>query len=616
MMLTKDELLPRLGVFKKLIDVLPEFICLKNREGHWIEANEFALQVCGVDRCTYKGKALDEQNSWCNAGMIERSKETDKKAWETGHPIKIQEEVQQKDGSYIYLELIKQATFDEEGNPLFLFVTGRDITQHKEKEEELSVALELLESVLEGTTDAILIVDTKENLIKVNHAFENMFGWEEHDLLSDEIDSHIIIPDEFKAESKSIMGLLAEGSTVPSFETQRVRRDGLRIDVSISFSAIRNMQGRVIGFCLIYRDISAQKKAERALRESEAKYRVIAEHSKDLIAVANPNGELIYSSPSHEAILGFSSNLDEINRILFSRIHPDDWEFLRAAFAKAKMKKKPFTFECRLMHQNGDWLVMETNAVPVLNEWNEIESFVTIARDITATKETEELIRKSEKLSVLGELAAGVAHEIRNPLTSLIGFAQLLKETDEEMKTKYVAIMLTELKRINDIVGELMLVAKPQAVHFEYSSLEDMLQSVIRLLDTQAIIKNIQIQLKVDKDIPSIYCVENQLKQLFINLLKNSIEAMGQGGIITLAVIKKKGSVVIKIEDQGSGIPKNRLGKLGEPFYTTKEKGTGLGLMVCYKIVKEHYGNISFESEKNKGTTVQVKLPIYPFSVV
>ncbi|MDM5197819.1 PAS domain S-box protein [Fictibacillus enclensis] len=616
MILTGNELLPKLGVFKKLIDVLPEFICLKNEEGEWLEANEFALQVCGVDRSSYKGLRAEELSCFLTPDTIRRCHETDQKAWETGRPIKIQEEVLQKDGSYIILELIKQATFDDEGNPLYLFVTGRDITQHKEKEEELSVALELLESVLEGTTDAILIVDTKENPIKVNHSFEKLFGWKEDDLISGRVDTDVIIPSEYKPESKSIMRLLAEGSTVPSFETQRVCKEGTKIDVSISFSAIRNMQGQVIGFCLIYRDITPQKKAERALRESEAKYRVIAEHSKDLIAVADPSGKLLYCSPSHEGFLGLTNGLDELNEVLFSRIHQDDWEFLRATFAKARSQKKPFTFEFRLKISSGDWVVMETNAVPVLNEWDEIESFVTIARDITATKETEELIRKSEKLSVLGELAAGVAHEIRNPLTSLIGFAQLLKESDEEMKDKYIGIMLTELKRINDIVGELMLVAKPQAVHFENSSLKDMLESVVRLLDTQAIIKNVQIQLNTFGDIPPVYCVENQLKQLFINLLKNSIESMDKGGLIRLTLIKAKGNVMVEIEDQGSGIPKDRLEKLGEPFYTTKEKGTGLGLMVCYKIVKEHFGQIQFESEEGKGTKVQVKLPIYPLSVV
>lgn len=615
-MITKNELLPRLGVFKKLIDVLPEFVCLKNSEGQWVEANEFALHVCGIDRCSYKGKRVDELDSVLPQDTIQRAKETDKKAWETGRPIKIQEEFELRDGSYIFLELIKQATYDNEGNPLYLFVTGRDITPHKEKEEELSVALELLESVLEGTTDAILIVDTKQKMIKINHSFEKMFGWREHEVATHEQNSHVIIPDEYKAESKSIMGLLAEGSAVPSFESQRVRKDGTKLDVSISFSSIKNMQGKIIGFCLIYRDISDQKKVERALRESEAKYRVIAEHSKDLIAVASPDGRLLYSSPSHEAVLGLTNGLEELNQVLFSRIHADDWEFLRATFSKARIRKKPFTFEFRLRHCNGDWIVMETNAVPVLNEWGEIESFVTIARDITATKETEELIRKSEKLSVLGELAAGVAHEIRNPLTSLMGFAQLLRETSEDSKDKYVGIMLTELKRINDIVGELMLVAKPQAVHFEYSSLRDMLQSVIRLLDTQAIMKNIQIQFTFDDAVPNVYCVENQLKQLFINLLKNSIEAMDDGGIITISVQKKKANVLVTLIDQGSGIPEDRLEKLGEPFYTTKEKGTGLGLMVCYKIVKEHYGQISFQSKEDIGTTVQVKLPIYPFSIV
>ncbi|EIT85758.1 sporulation kinase [Fictibacillus macauensis ZFHKF-1] len=613
MVLMEEEVFPWLRSLKQFIDTLPEFICIVSRDGKWIEANDFALKTCGIDQQAYKGKTLHELPSYFSNWTTDQLIKSDQQAWETGKCVKIEQAIKQSDGTYIYLELNKQPIFTTEKEPLFLFVTGRDITQHKEKEEELSVALELLESVLEGTTDAILILDTNEQMIKVNHSFERMFGWEEGSLIHDEeMDTSIIIPEEFIAESKSIINLLREGSTVPSFETQRLRKNRTRIDVSISFSAIRNLQDDVIGFCLIYRDISERKKVERALRESEAKYRVIAEHSKDLISVSDTKGGLLYCSPSHQAVFGLA-DYKEINAVLFSRIHRDDFEFLRACFSKANIKKKPFTFEYRLLHHKGNWVVMETNAVPVMNEWDEIESFVTISRDITATKETEEIIRKSEKLTVLGELAAGVAHEIRNPLTSLIGFAQLLKEGNAPMNERYTDIMLNELKRINEIVGELMLVAKPQAVHFEYSSITDMLESVVRLLNTQAIIKNIQIHLSLEEETPLLYCVENQLKQLFINLLKNALEAMDHGGNIVLSLTKKKGNIIVTVKDEGVGIPNDRLDKLGEPFYTTKEKGTGLGLMVCCKIVKEHNGHIHFESIEGKGTTVTVTLPIYPF---
>jgi two-component system, sporulation sensor kinase A len=173
--------------------------------------------------------------------------------------------------------------------------------------------------------------------------------------------------------------------------------------------------------------------------------------------------------------------------------------------------------------------------------------------------------------------------------------------------------MESELNRINDIVGELMLVAKPQAVSFEHTNIQELIYSVVRLLETQAIMRNIQIWVNISDHIPLVYGVENQLKQLFINLLKNAIESMDKDGEIHIKISARNDSVVIDLKDQGCGIPAERLKTLGEPFYTTKEKGTGLGLMVCFKIIEEHRGAIQFSSVENEGTRVEIELPTAPF---
>jgi two-component system, sporulation sensor kinase A len=603
---SQDDLLA-VTTFKEMIDVLPEFVCIKYPDGTWAEANRFALNIYGIYDNDYKGKSLEEMENRLSSEVVERCNLSDQKAWETKKPTKTAEKIKMKNGRVIMLELIKQPTFTKDGKPQMLVVTGRDITPHKQKEEELSVALDLLESVLKGTTDAILILNTRQEVIKVNDAFEQMFGWEEEDFSEENDTIPVITPAHLQDESIEIINLLKQGQSVPLHETQRIHKDGTVFDVSASFSNICDMEGKIMGFVIVYRDITSQKKVERALRESEAKYRLIAEHSTDLITVIDPSGRIQYVSPSHFTVLGYEEG--EIKGAILDLVHPDDMEGLSDQFMKALVKKIPFQTEFRLRHKNGDWILLEARGVPVMTKEGHVESLVTFARDVTKAKQTEELMLKSEKLSVLGELAAGVAHEIRNPLTSLKGFTKLLSDADDVIRLEYLRIMESELNRINDIVGELMLVAKPQAVSFEPTNIRDLIFSVVRLLETQAIMRNIQIWVNIADDIPPVYGVENQLKQLFINLLKNAIESMDSDGEIHIKIGAKNERVTIELKDQGCGIPADRLKTLGEPFYTTKEKGTGLGLMVCFKIIDEHGGAIHFSSVEGQGTRVEIELP-------
>ena len=202
-----------------------------------------------------------------------------------------------------------------------------------------------------------------------------------------------------------------------------------------------------------------------------------------------------------------------------------------------------------------------------------MQGVIVIVEDITEFKETEEFLRRSEKLTAVGELAAGVAHEIRNPLTSLKGFGNLLYSTSEDEKSKeFLQIMLSEIDRINFIVSEFMLLARPHEKEFAESDLISLLRHVVFLLKTQAILKNIVIRTQYEFEQFQIMCEENQMKQVFVNVLKNAIEAMDAGGIFTLKVTKNEANeAVVSITDQGIGIPEHQLSRIGEPFYTLKK---------------------------------------------
>jgi PAS domain S-box-containing protein len=234
-----------------------------------------------------------------------------------------------------------------------------------------------------------------------------------------------------------------------------------------------------------------------------------------------------------------------------------------------------------------------------------------IIKDISEFMEREKKLQHSEQLSVLGELAAGIAHEIRNPLTSLKGFLQL-SSSSEQNRGIYNDIMLSEINRINLIVGELLLLSKPKEMIYTSSHLLTLIRTVVTIVNTQAILYNIEINIESDPEVKDlkISCEENKLKQVFINLLKNGIEAMQKEGKMYIKVSKIKDRVHLTFIDEGQGISEEELEQLGKRFYSTKENGTGLGLMISFNIIENHKGKMNISSEVGKGTAIEISLPI------
>ncbi|WP_226645589.1 ATP-binding protein [Mesobacillus subterraneus] len=237
--------------------------------------------------------------------------------------------------------------------------------------------------------------------------------------------------------------------------------------------------------------------------------------------------------------------------------------------------------------------------------WILLNRFQSYVKAITLIFED---LRQKEKLAVIGQMATAIAHEIKNPLSSLKGFTQLQQEKDKGDE-QYYPIMLNEIDRINAIVNDLLILGKPNTGVKTPKKLIDIIQYVISVIDPHAHRKEIQIKYQVD-DSTVLLCDENQMKQVFINLIKNAMEAMPNGGTVSVQS-KIDGSLAsISVTDEGCGIPPEILAKLGEPFYTTKQNGNGLGLMVTKKIIEEHEGTFNIESQLEKGTCVTVRLPI------
>lgn len=276
---------------------------------------------------------------------------------------------------------------------------------------------------------------------------------------------------------------------------------------------------------------------------------------------------------------------------------------------KLAAEKQPWSGEIHYQDKKGRDRWEQFSLVPVEDRMGNVQQILQISEDITNEKQSEKMLIKSEMLSAVGQLAAGIAHEIRNPLTSLRGFLQLMIQTKTYEK-EYAEVMMSEFIRLESIINEFLVLAKTKSATFDQVQVNTLLNDVCMILESQAVLNNVRIEKELSEELPEILAVSNELKQVFLNILKNAIEAMEHAeGAISIRSYREKDSVFITFEDQGKGISKEALEKLGEPFYTTKEKGTGLGLMVTFKIIENHGGSIHFESEEGKGTKVTLKLP-------
>ncbi|NBD26244.1 ATP-binding protein [Paenibacillus glycinis] len=347
--------------------------------------------------------------------------------------------------------------------------------------------------------------------------------------------------------------------------------------------------------------------ADRGLHPDATSYQRLIKYLPEPIFVHD--GEtVIFSNQAGLRILGLTE-AELLSKPFLHYLHPDVRETAKERLMQVFETDEPNDFaESKLVGASGEVIDVEVSSTRIRDYPGKGTVVQSVFRDIRDRKKDEEAMIQSEKLSVVGQMAAGIAHEIRNPLTSLIGFSKFLK-TRIDSYHDYFDIMLVELDRINSIVQEFMALAKPQANQFRKHDLIKTIQSVLTLLETQAIMNNVQLTAYYDADSASLLCEENQLKQVFVNVIKNAIEAMPQGGMVVVDLKSSGSGIAVSIADQGVGIPEEQLPLLGDPFFTTKDSGTGLGLMVCYRIIEGHGGKIDISSRPGIGTTVTVHLP-------
>ncbi|WP_273852965.1 ATP-binding protein [Guptibacillus spartinae] len=247
--------------------------------------------------------------------------------------------------------------------------------------------------------------------------------------------------------------------------------------------------------------------------------------------------------------------------------------------------------------------------LPLYDHNHQLSGAFAQFRDMTSYYQLQEQVIQSEKLSAIGKLGAGLAHEIRNPLTSIIGFTQLL-DVDKK-QSHYIDIIRTELERMKNLVNQFVMMGKQTSSERKACHLYPLVFETIELMKSNAHLHNVELYLDAEEEQITVWMDSSQIKQVLINFIKNAIEAMPNGGDITVSLIKKDKDVIISVNDNGQGMSEKEINQLGTPFYSTKSSGLGIGLSICFDIVEAHHGKILIDSTEGAGTTANLFLPLH-----
>jgi two-component system sporulation sensor kinase A len=481
----------------------------------------------------------------------------------------------------------------------------RDITQQKLVEKETSDHLKL---ITENMIDIIGLVNEEGLFTYLTPSYEWVTGYPKNEAIGTSPFT-LIHPDDQHQIISEFMRMISE--QVPlTVEYRYLKKDRTYIWLeSQGTPVIEKNKGKYA--VVASRDITQRKMAEFALKKSEHTHRLILEHSNDLICLIDRQSNYLYASRSYQDILGIDPK-KLLGQPALKHIHHEDHAAVQEYISHITESQYVQPLIYRKIHASGSEVFLEGKGMSMLSENGEVEGMVFISRDITEKRKTDEYKRNSEKLAVVGELAAGVAHEIRNPLTSIKGLFDLLKngEINGEKQHFYHEVISKELNHIEQIVNEFMGLAKPDAMQYENEvNVVKLLQDTLLIFSSQADMHNVEIRLLFKENELFVACEKNQIKQVFVNIIKNALEAMSNGGVLTVGIDElEDGSVKLLFADTGVGIEEDRLKRIGVPFYTNKERGIGLGLTVSNKIITEHKGSLHIESIPGKGTTVAVTL--------
>ncbi|RME59293.1 MAG: PAS domain S-box protein, partial [Candidatus Dadabacteria bacterium] len=610
---------------RTLFNAIPDFLCLKDPEGRWIEANPTAVKLFELEGKNFIGKTDKEIGELSPAfqDALLYCMRTDKEAWEVGAPSTTQETVTTKKGEELIFDVLKVPMYKKDGSPKGLLVVGKDVTSHIKREIELATSKLRYQAVFEAVSDALVVTDEKGIILEANKNAYKMFKADKGSLKGSSITNFFggsfkqwFYSAKRKAQRQQFL--------ISNYLGEKDELNHCYVEVSVSTFTVEKKKS----YLLAMRDITEQRLAQ----QRQNTLLEILEASKDIIALFSKKERLLYMNKAGREICGLSSE-ENLQKFTLSDFFRSTWqdkvkehirEVLAEGQAEAQLEVTPLRKKEHLSIHFKTFLLKSP-------ENDQYIGMATIGRDLSRVHKLEQMLRHAQKMEALGQLAGGIAHDFNNLLAVVLGNVQLAAELLENGdKTKNIVEALKHLNQVekasqqgSSLINKLLLFSRKDSVKAEIVNVNEIVLSTEQLL-RRLIRENIKIETEVSPGLPTISIEKEGLQQILINLCLNAQDAIPDNGKITISTHLVSSTnqplygdfvdgdyVLVKVSDTGIGFPKELESRIFEPFFTTKSrgKGTGLGLAVVHGIVKQCKGWIKVSSEEGKGTTFYVYFP-------
>jgi PAS domain S-box-containing protein len=603
--------------FEKIAEMGDDGIIVFDEDSRIEFANQMASEILGLSKDYILGREffslIGKRDEEFLEGMVMRGEGM-------GEKVCTEMLIQNPQNQVKETEVCVAPTRSEDGR-IKTYAYIRDITERKKFEKELKESEEKYRNLFESVRHGLFISTKEGHFLDCNQAMWGLLGYEnKEEFLKIDIVKDLYLNPE---DRNTFMELVETLGFIKDFEVEFKKKNGERITVLLTATAKRDEKGTIIGYEGLNIDITDRKKMERELKEANDFLMNLIESSVDGIIVTDMKGDILIFNKGAENLLGYKAEevVEKMNirSIYQPGVAKEVMEKLRSPDFGGVGKLTSFPIFHR--RKDGGLIEGDLSASIVYDEKkNEIAS-VGIFKDLRERlkmerelREIQQALLQSEKLAAMGRLTSQIAHELNNPIYGIMNTLELLKTEipHESKRRRILELSLSEIQRLSEMLRNMLSFSKPEEEKRRPIKIDELLEGILLMMEKQMRESNIQVETFFDPDIPEIMASTNQMRQVMLNLIKNAKEAMPKGGILTVRTKREEDKVLILIQDTGLGIPEEIRDKIFEAFFTTKQKvkGVGLGLSVCYGIIKDHGGEIKVESEEGKGTTFTIRLPI------
>ncbi len=608
--------------YRDLFERVRHGLFVSTKDGRFIDCNQAMLDMLGYESKEEFLSINIEKDLYVNPEDRRRfQREIEEKGYVKDYEINFKK----KTGEEISVLVTCNSLLDNKGEVIGYQGLNIDITERKRMEREVREATKRFQKISEMGEDGIIVFDKHYQIEFANMMAVDITGFSQEELMG--MDFNLLLNErdqKFLADMHSEVGEDENRRLCLEMEINTAAGGSKEVEVCIT---IAKGEGRGLRTYAYIRDITLRKKMEREIREANEFLSKMIESSVNCVVATDMKGDILIFNKGAEKLLGYKTE-EVVGKMSIRNVYPPGV----AKEVMEKMRSPDYGEVGRLeslpmVHKNrkGEAIDGSLSASIIYdNKGNEIAT-VGIFTDLRPRLKMEERLREaqqqllqSEKLAAMGRLTSQVAHELNNPIYGIMNTLELLKTEipSDSKRRRILDLSLSETQRLSEMLRSMLSFSKPQEEVRRKIDINRLIEDILLFLEKQLRESNVKIKTKLNQNISHITASPNQIRQVILNIAANAKEAMPKGGTLTVETLSKDNQIVIKIRDTGVGIPGEIRDKIFDAFFTTKQKikGVGLGLSVCYGIIKDHGGDIRVKSKTGEGSTFSIILPQKPSS--